>query len=134
MIKRILLFLLVIGLLAGGYGYYLYQKPVSGLEQIEADYQLTADELYDEFDANEAAAMKKFEDKVVSVTGNVIQVDQTEDGQTIILGAENAMIGGVNCSMKEPSASIEKGQTVTIKGRCHGMLMDVVINNCYVQN
>lgn len=112
---------------------YMYNKKVPTLEDVTPDFVLTADELFDAFDTNETEALKEYENKVIEVKGEVMSVKNSENQSNIILKAEMAMAGGVNCSFNYPQeANIEKGMVVSIKGRCQGYLLDVVLNNCYL--
>lgn len=129
---KILLGVLAIGLVAGAYGIYAFNKKVPGLEKTRADYSLTADEIYSAFEMDEAAALEKFDGKVVEVSGTVLSVKTENEQNNIIIAAESAFGGGVNCSLSSPVEGIEKGMTIKIKGRCQGYLMDVVLNNCHV--
>jgi hypothetical protein len=114
-------------------GLYMYNKKVPTLEDATADYVMTANDLFDAFDMNETEAMAKYENKVIEVTGEVISVKNGEKESNIILLADMAMAGGVNCSFKyKQDQEIEDGTMVTVKGQCQGFLMDVVLNNCYL--
>lgn len=129
---KIFLGLLLIGLILAGTGYYLFQKKVTPLDEVKADFKLTADELYNAFETDETAANQKFVDKVIEVTGTVDRFTKQEAGANIVLSAENAIAGGVNCSFSIPPTKVEPGTMLTIKGRCQGLLLDVVLNNCSV--
>lgn len=131
-IRTILIVLASLMLVGAFYGYHLYSKKVPSLETAKADFQLTADELFDAFENDENAATEKYNDNVVEVTGKVLSVKSEGKQNNIILQAENALGGGVNCSINSPVSGIKKGQEVSIKGRCQGFLMDVIINNCNV--
>jgi|SRR5215218_7769037 len=114
----------VLCLLAAGWGYYQYQKPRAGTSGIRPDYEITAAQLYTEYSSNEAGADKKYNNKVLQVTGAVKEVQNTAQAVNILL-AGNAM-GGVNCSFeKSPERPITAGEQITVKGRCTGFLMDV---------
>jgi hypothetical protein len=133
--KRKILIGLIIVLVAGaGYGFYLYNKKVPTLENETADYTLTADELYDAFDVDENAAMAQYGDKILDVQGIVGDVVIKNDQTNIVLTAENAMAGGINCSFKYVVNEISEGDKLTIRGRCQGILLDVVLNNCNLTN
>lgn len=126
--KRILLIILLLLAIGGGVGYYMFTKKVPTLENQKADFELTANQLFDEFDADENAALAKYENKVIDVTGNVVSVKENEGTWNIILEAENAMAGGINCSFSKDPGKLTDSHT--IRGRCQGFLMDVVLNNC----
>lgn len=117
-------FLLLV-LTAGGYLYYLYQKPRANVATIKASYSLTPQNLYDEFVSNEAAATLKYVNKIIEVRGKVIEVQKMDSTAMILLGTEDNT-GGINCSFQNASDDLPgKGQIITVKGRCTGYLMDV---------
>ena len=129
---KLILAILGLGMLGGIYGLYLFNKKVPSLESAKADFVLSADVLFDEFDQDEKNALDKYENKIVQVSGKVLSIKSKTDKNLIILKSENAMAGGINCSMKNEFVGVEKGQEVSIKGRCQGFLMDVILNNCNV--
>jgi hypothetical protein len=128
--KRVLIALLFLALIAGGIAYYQFNRTVPTLEEVEADFEMTANELYSAFETNEKEALEKFEGKVIMLSGKIIEVKKSEKGNNLTLEAEGAMLGGVNCSFDQLSADLEAGQTVRLKGRCQGFLMNVILNNC----
>jgi hypothetical protein len=130
--KKLLVLLLLLAVVAGSIGYYFFNKKVDSLENTEAHFSLTADELFNAFEQNEVEAQKKYVDKVLLVSGLVSNVKLQDSLSTVVLAAENAMIGGVNCSFSIQPKGVSKGETVSIKGRCQGFLMDVVLNNCVI--
>ncbi|UZO81545.1 OB-fold putative lipoprotein [Aquimarina sp. ERC-38] len=130
---KIVLFIIVSALVAFGIAFYMYQKKVPGLASENASYQVTANELFDAFNDNEEAASQQFLEKVIAVTGEVVSIKENNDQYTVVLHADNAMAGGINCSFRNTPDTIEKGATITIKGRCQGFLMDVVLNNCVLE-
>lgn len=127
---KIFVGVIALGIIAIGIGIYQFNKKVPGLEDLEPDYFMTADELFDAFDTNESEAMAMYSGKVISVVGRVVNVKTDEKQTNITLAAENSMIGGVNCSFNFKVENLSKEDEVTIKGRCQGILMDVVLNNC----
>lgn len=128
--KRVLIALLILALIAGGIAYYQFNRTVPTLEEVEADYEMTADELYSAFETNEKEALEKFEGKVILLSGKIIEVKKSEKGNNLTLEAEGAMLGGVNCSFDQLNAELEAGEPVRLKGRCQGFLMNVILNNC----
>lgn len=130
-IKRIILTVIIVFTLGGmATGYYFYNKKVPTLHNVHADYELTANELYDAFDADENAAMSKYGDKVINVKGVVASMKTTDSTSNITIHADNAILGGINCSFNTVLEEMKEGDSVSIKGRCQGILMDVILNNC----
>jgi len=127
---------LLIGLVAlmgfGLLGYLMYNKEHRNIAEEKADFSLSADELFAAYEADEKASNTKYLDKVISITGKVVETKKNKEGlHTGVLEAKDAMIGGISVTMaKENNQPLAKGQHVTLKCRCTGKLMDVVLVNC----
>lgn len=115
-------------------GLYFFNLGHSDLGKVEPDYKLTSTELYSEFSSNEASASETYIDKVVDVTGTVISTETLKDNILNISLDSGNSFGSVICTFSgkpdEVLADIEIGDTLTIRGICSGMLMDVLMNNC----
>lgn len=133
--KKVIVLLLLLGALGAAVAYYVYNKPHRDIASEEAAFSLTADELFDAFEADESAANALYLDKVVAVTGEVAEVSENNVGQSVLtIAASNAMMGGVSATFQDVGVTkIKEGQTVTVKCRCTGYLMDVILINCSVQ-
>lgn len=123
------LFLLLV-VLGAAIGYFQYNKQAPDLADASPAYTLTSDALFDAFDENEEAAMAMYGGQVVEISGVIAEISRTEEGQSIVIAAENALAGGVNCAFSQDLSNIEKGESVTVKCLCQGFLMDVVLNQC----
>lgn len=131
--------ILIVGLIAaiGGiaFGTYEYYRPTASTSDIKADVTISAAELFTAFENDETAANTAYTDKVVEVKGIVIDVKQNEEAPTVILETTSAM-GGILCTMypseNSKLASLKQGDAVTIKGKCTGFLMDVVLKECVI--
>lgn len=129
--KRVFYILLIAALIGAGFAYYLFDKKVERLDKVKPDFIISANELYDAFLENENDAMLRFESKIVEVSGRVGSISQKDSFWNVTLKAQHAdMSDGINCSF--PNNPGELGDSVTIRGVCHGMLFDVVLNNCYL--
>jgi tRNA_anti-like len=140
--KRIILILLVIVILAGGwYAYRIYTGKVKSLTEVKTDVTITAKELIAAFEKDSAAANKQYLGKVIEVTGNVKSVEKEEGTATVSLG-ENGTMSSVRCSMDttyvQQAAGIQEGSAITVKGACTGFISeeligsDVILNRCIV--
>lgn len=134
MTKRIIIVVLILLVLVGGIAFYLFNKKVESLENAEAAYSITANELYNAFEENEQAALQKYEGQIIEVSGELMDIQRAEQLINLTLEAENAMLGGVSCSFRELEKDLQVGEEVTIKGKCHGFLMNVVLSNCVLVN
>lgn len=133
--KKIALYLILAFIIIGAsLGLYFFYQKVPGLDDVKPDYRLTANELFDSFEQNEKESLTKFEGKVIEVRGEVSQVNESDTTLTVVLAVENAIIGGVNCSFQNVATKVTKGELVSIKGRCQGYLMNVILTNCTLTN
>ncbi|OMP79707.1 hypothetical protein [[Flexibacter] sp. ATCC 35208] len=125
--KKTILFVAVfLCLMAGGSGYYLYNKPRTTAAEAHTDDSVTARELYGTYAKDEKTAGKLYENKVLEVTGIVMNVEQNGKEVSVLLSAGETNPGGVNCSLADNSDQLPKnGETIRVKGRCTGFLMDV---------
>ena len=114
---------------AGGViGYRMYNKPHRSAAE-ETAVVLTATQLSQEYEKDEAASNKKYLGNVVQVNGTVSEVSLSQQKKTVILLTGSGM-SGVQCSLQEEVPGIKKGDRVTIKGFCTGYLTDVIIDRC----
>lgn len=135
--KKTLLILVAIGLIAGLIGVYLYFKPVRSVADEKADFSLTAGKFVAEYEKDEKAANAKYLGKVVEIGGTVSEINTDKNG-TININLAGEEIAGVSCQMfkdqKENTKNIKEGDEVNIKGRCTGILMDVVLTDCVINH
>ncbi len=123
-IAGIIVTLLVLG---AAYGFYLYNKPVSSIENQTAFKEISADQLVSEFDNDETMANSLYLDKVVMVTGEVEKVIVKENTTSVYLSTNN-MMSSIICELEpDLKQNLKKGDRVKIKGVCSGFLMDVVL-------
>ena len=119
-------------ILAIVWGLYKYNKPHTGTEDQKADYSLAATELFNSFQKNETAANKKYLGKVIGVKGIISDIQANAGAGSILM--EASPMGGVNCSFSNGSArafkKLKKGDSLSVKGRCTGFLMDVNLVDC----
>jgi len=133
--KKILLIGLLLLLVGGTVAYFMYNKEHRNIAEEKANFTTTADELFAAYEADEKASDAKYLDKVIQISGEVVETKQNKEGlNTGVLKAKDAMIGGISVTMaKDKNQALTKGQNVTLKCRCTGKLMDVVLINCSKQ-
>jgi tRNA_anti-like len=118
-------FLIVISILVA---YKMYTKPHRSVER-EKGIEVSAVQLFDQFEQNEVQANTKYLDKVIEVTGKVSEVGTNLDNKPIVMLETNSMLFGIRCTMADSLLAVEPGATVTIKGICTGYLSDVVLTS-----
>lgn len=114
------------------WGVYKYFKPHQNSASENPVATISASALYNEFHDTEELANKKWVGKVIEVTGRIVSVQET--GNYISINLDAAKEGGVNGSFLKKDLRLENkinpGDSVTIKGKCTGFLMDVNLVDC----
>ncbi len=128
--------LIVTGILILGaaiFGYMQWNKPHQDIAAAKSEVTITAADLLAAFQADEAAANAKYNDKIVEVSGTVRETNQPNGKTSIILDAGDAM-SAVTCELDDLTThkrtTFSAGEQVTFKCTCSGMLMDVVLVRC----
>lgn len=136
MSKKILLPLLLLALLGGGYlAWHQYSRTPDSAADLPAMAQLTAAELLQAFTADEAAATTRFvgtTEQVIQVSGTIRSLDPVGAELTnVVLEADNEL-AAVVCEFANADlpAQWRTGTPVTLKGICTGFLLDVVLVRC----
>ncbi len=126
--KKIIIPLLILGAIAAGVGYYMYNKPVENLNNKRADVTVSADQLVTDYETNEQAANDKYLGKVVEVSGKVAQVTMEEGKNKVHFETSNP-ISMVITELDEGNSAtgLEVGAQAKVKGMCSGYLSDVIL-------
>lgn len=113
-------------------GYSLFTKKREGVEDVETKIKLTSDTLISEYELNDEAADSKYSGKIIEVSGVINTISLEKDGVNVYLRGSD--LGGVCCQLDSMYSApyLKPGDSVTIKGLCTGLLMDVVMLNCVV--
>ncbi len=138
-IKNILI-LVAIGIIVGlAMVYYVFNKPHRDIEGEKPAYKVEAQKFFAEYSKDEIAGDEKYGDKVVEVTGKI--VDITKEGKDISIVLNDEM-EGINCALnietiknnKDRIDRLKVGDTVSLKGKCDGidMIMGIVMTQCYI--
>lgn len=134
--KIVIIGILIAAILGGAYAYYMFNKKVESISNKKADFTISANELFDAFDGDEEAANAKYIGKIIEITGAVESVESNDTSANVVLIADNALIGGINCQMEKGVSleGISEGSQTKLKCECQGFLMNVVLNNCVKVN
>jgi hypothetical protein len=112
--------------------YFYVNKPHRSVSE-ETALRVSADSLFQAFQANEAEANAKYLNQVIVVSGKVKTVETNTEGKTVIVLDAGDLMFGVNCTLAE-STTVAVDQVVSIKGICTGYLADVIINQAIVES
>jgi hypothetical protein len=129
--KKILLLLLFVAVIAAGIGYYLWNKPHRTAADEKPFATLTSSALLTEFATNEAATTEKYRDKVIQISGELIKAAADSSGNVqVVLEAGDEMntvsvtlMNGATVPTETPGTMIE------VKGICNGFLPDDLLGS-----
>lgn len=119
-------------------GSYILYKQLSGKRDISketAAFCVNANDLFREFQINEAAASKKYTNQVVEVKGVIAEIIKDQGNSFVIILKEKDEIFGINCSInnsKNSQALFNPGDSIRITGIVQGYMDDVILNNCII--
>lgn len=111
---------------------YVFKKAPDSVGTQKADFTLKMATLVDDFSNDETSADKKYLGKIIQVVGPVSQITADSAGISLYLKDKDQM-SGIICNFSDnelDTTKIHRLDVVTVKGRCSGYLMDVVLNKC----
>lgn len=126
--KKIIIPLIALAMIAAAVGFYMYNKPVESLENKKPDVTINAEQLLADYEENEQLANDKYLGKVVQVNGKVAEISTGEGKSKIHLETSNP-ISVVITELDEGNTAegLKIGDQATIKGMCSGYLSDVIL-------
>jgi len=118
---------------------FVYNKPHPDYEKIDAEYTLTAADLYQAYIANKTGAGIKYSGKVIAINGKLSKVENAGSMTICVFAFNKGMFGdeGLRCTMlpkfREQANIFKPGSAVTIKGYCSGFTdTDVILDKCSI--
>jgi len=130
--KTIAAVVIIFLLLAGGIGYYIWNKPPAKVEDKKST-PVTAENLANDYTTDEAKANRKYLNQVLEVSGKVAETSKNQDGKTVILLESANPLSGVQCTMRDDNITVANGAQVRITGFCNGYTMVVLLSDCIIQ-
>lgn len=109
--------------------YFVYAREHRDVSS-EKGIQVTAQQLFEAFAADETKANGLYLDKAIQITGEVVSVNTNQDGNIVVDFKTNDPFFVINCTFKTDPGALKAGDTITFKGICTGYIPDanVVIN------
>lgn len=131
--RKILYFLLAAAVVGGFIGYKMYNKPHENIQAAATDVRIDAAQLFTEYNDDEAGANARYLDKMIAVAGKVKEATKGDDG-TVKVMLETGSDFGVVCELDPLSqharTEFQPGESVTLKGKCAGLNLDVQLTRC----
>ena len=130
-IAIVLLALIAVGI----YAWSEYQRTPPGADGLVAKESVSAVDLLKAFQADETAATAKYvgtTEQAVQVSGSIRSMEPVDAGKVNVVLETGEALAGVVCEFAEADVPKDwrSGATVSVKGICTGMLLDVVLVRC----
>jgi len=119
------------------YIYYMYNKPHIDVQHQEADFEIEADIILNDFISDAAEAALKYNGKIIIVEGILnSEITMESESRSILIASGEAII---NCELDSTQVpelqGYIKGDPISIKGIFVGyddLLEELQLNNCYI--
>ncbi|MDR3711696.1 MAG: hypothetical protein P4L51_02685 [Puia sp.] len=122
-------------LLLFAWGIRLYTRKHQSVAGATVAFSVGADSLYSQYQRDEHTADSLYLGKVIEVRGKLGEIQHNGVLEIWILSTGGG--GGVNCQLfpgeKYPGGNHRIGDSVSIRGKCTGFLMDVTLSDCVFQ-
>ncbi len=124
--KRFKKWLIVTGILVlagGAVLWYLFTEKFEDTNKVKADYTVHAIDLIKEFQQDEAAANKKYTEKIIIVNGTVSEIKNADTTANIIMADIKTGAYIIFAFQQQHVAEARKlklGDNISIKGSCSG--------------
>lgn len=109
---------------------YVMSQNFSNTETLIAEYSVNAIDLIREFAANDSMANKKYQEKIISVNGNVSQVERMSDSTTNIRFDDitgSYIIFSFDKEHLNNLKDIKAGDSLSLKGSCSGSILSQIL-------
>lgn len=134
----IVLVLIVIGALSGNKGGSTSKTGTNGTtqkqEKLQEPEKITAQQLADDFDANQVAAETKWKGKLVEFSAEITNITDTGLSFSKVASKQFSM-AQISCRIvdKQQLLPLKNGQVVTVKGTVGGQTIGVIdVSECSV--
>lgn len=127
--KIVLLVIAIVSVSGGIIVYRIFTKPHRDVTS-EMGVKITAQQLFNAFKADEAAANALYLDKAIELSAEVLDQSTNQDGQSVVNFKTDDPFFVINCTFKTHPGELKPGSTIIFKGICTGYIPDanVVIN------
>ncbi|MBI5858173.1 MAG: hypothetical protein HZB42_11075 [Sphingobacteriales bacterium] len=108
----------------------IFEEKFASTDDIKADYTLSADDLLKEFLANDTAANKKYNEKVLQVNGLVSAIDVSADSTGTLRFEDSTgsyAIFSLEKNQFDKVKNIKPGDAVSVKGICSGSIFSDIL-------
>jgi hypothetical protein len=123
-------FIVTIGIIGGGFAWWVYHKPHRNINN-EVAVKVSANILLDAFKQNEKTASTQYTDKVLELSGTVKEASKNEAGKWVVNIENGTHTGSITVAFSSLQDSIQPFDSISYKGICAGYFPEdnnIVIN------
>lgn len=118
--KTVFAIILIVIAVAAITVFYFYNKGPLNIKNTKGT-SVTAAELYRSYINDPPTAQKKYNDQVLIVRGEVLEVSFNSNNQKIVMLKTGSAAAYINCTLENPAETINPADEVNIKGICSGI-------------
>jgi len=124
-----------VAVVGGTFALIEYNRGPQGVSSMEPVGTVKAEELLNAFVADEALATGTYvgeQEQAVQVSGAIGAMEEVGEGKTNVILETGDPLAGIVCEFatKDIPITWRSGATVSVKGICTGILLDVVLVRC----
>jgi hypothetical protein len=122
--------IVIIGILGGGFAWWVYNKPHRNINN-EVAVKVPVNTLLDAFKQNEKTASTQYTDKVFELSGIVKEASKNEAGNWVVNIENDAHTGSITVAFSALPDSLQPFDSIVYKGICAGYFPEdnnIVIN------
>jgi len=135
-------FAIAAGILVAAYvWFFVYNKPHKDIENTKPDFTVTAESLIQEFETNDTAASRKYDEKVIQFSGNFNKIESADTTVSVVFdfGGKNIISAQVLPKYKNEVQALNPGTPITLKGLYNGYITgdpsfdlpgNILLNKC----
>jgi len=125
--RKIIIALFLMALIAAGIGAYLWNKPHRTADDEKPFATVTSSQLFTEFATDEATTWAKYKDKVIQISGEVETTSTDASGNTQIVLKTDTEMSTVSVTLMAGATApaVQSGTMIEVKGICNGFLNDI---------
>lgn len=134
---KIIIFVCILAVIGIFYALKQYNKPHDNIRVSKPEMVMASGELIKAFEKDEITATQLYTEKIIQVTGVISDIQTSDDSGIITLkdnGSESSVICHLESGEELKRLNLQLGQKITLKGKCSGFLLDVIMIRCVLIN
>ena len=123
-------FIVTIGIIGGGFAWWVYHKPHRNINN-EIAFTVEVDALLDAFKQNEKTASAQYTDKILELSGIVKEASKNDAGNWVVTIENKPQTGSITVAFSALQEKVQPFDSISYKGICSGYFPEdnnIVIN------